>query len=278
MSEGAADEAAGAFPPSREDGAPIGAPAVALSTPASRGLGRDDEPPVVLSARGLEKTYRIGGQPLPVLRGVDLDVREGEVLAVLGASGSGKSTLLHVLGWIDSADAGRILYEGTDRASLSAAERAVLRNRVIGFVFQLYHLLPELDALENVLLPAMILHGPLAWRREKKAARERARALLDRVGLSARAHHRPSQLSGGERQRVAVARALMNGPRFLFCDEPTGNLDGRTAADVRRMLWDLNEREKQTIVVVTHDPTLAAEAHRVVHLVDGRVADGAPPS
>jgi lipoprotein-releasing system ATP-binding protein len=232
-------------------------------------------PAPALSARGLSKSYRIGGQTLPVLKGVDLDVREGEILAILGASGSGKSTLLHVLGWIDSADAGTILYEGQDRAALSAAERASLRNRVIGFVFQLYHLLPELTALENVLLPSMILHPSGAWPGVKRAATERARALLDRVGLSARSHHRPSQLSGGERQRVAVARALMNGPRFLFCDEPTGNLDGRTAADVRRLLWALNAESGQTIVVVTHDPTLASEAHRVVHLEDGRVVEGA---
>ena len=230
--------------------------------------------PVSLSARGLTKSYRVGEEDLHVLRGVDLDVREGEILAVLGQSGSGKSTLLHVLGWIDRADQGSILYEGRDRASLSATERAALRNRVMGFVFQLYHLLPELTALENVLLPSMILHHGSAWRREKAAATERARGLLDRVGLSARSAHKPSQLSGGERQRVAIARALQNEPRFLFCDEPTGNLDGRTAADVRRLLWDLNRVDRQTMVIVTHDPGLAGEAHRAVHLVDGRVAEG----
>ena len=271
MSDARGSFEAGAPPPSS------GAARAAVATPASRGAPAGGDAAVVLSARGLSKTYKIGGQPLPVLRGVDLDVREGEVLAVLGASGSGKSTLLHVLGWIDSPDSGEILYEGRDRASLSAAERATLRNRVIGFVFQLYHLLPELDALENVLLPSMILHGPAAWRAHQVEAVERAKALLDRVGLSARAKHRPSQLSGGERQRVAVARALMNGPKFLFCDEPTGNLDGRTAADVRRLLWELNERERQTIVVVTHDATLASEANRVVHLVDGRVAESPSP-
>jgi lipoprotein-releasing system ATP-binding protein len=231
--------------------------------------------PVSLSARGLVKSYRIGGDDLEVLKGVDLDVREGEILAILGQSGSGKSTLLHVLGWLDRADAGTIEYEGRDRASLSAAERAGLRNRVIGFVFQAYHLLPELTALENVLLPAMIREGVLAWRGSRGAARARARDLLDRVGLAARAKHRAPQLSGGERQRVAIARALMNEPRFLFCDEPTGNLDGRTAADVRRVLWDLNAATGQTVVVVTHDAALAADAHRVVHLVDGRIASPA---
>jgi len=230
--------------------------------------------PVSLSARGLSKSYRVGGEDLHVLKGVDLDVREGEILAVLGQSGSGKSTLLHVLGWIDRADEGSILYEGRDRASLSAAERAALRNRVMGFVFQFYHLLPELSALANVLLPSMILPQGGAWRREKAAATERAKSLLHRVGLTERSAHRPGQLSGGERQRVAIARALQNSPRFLFCDEPTGNLDGKTASDVRRLLWDLNRVDRQTMVIVTHDPALAGEAHRAVHLVDGRVADG----
>jgi lipoprotein-releasing system ATP-binding protein len=143
---------------------------------------------------------------------------------------------------------------------------------VIGFVFQAYHLLPELTALENVLLPTMIRHGIFAWGGAKKDARARAASLLDRVGLAPRAKHRAPQLSGGERQRVAIARALMNEPRFLFCDEPTGNLDGRTAADVRRVLWELNASTGQTLVVVTHDASLAAAAHRVVHLVDGRIS------
>jgi lipoprotein-releasing system ATP-binding protein len=231
--------------------------------------------PIVLTARGLTKSYRMGGKPLPVLKGVDLDVREGEILAVLGASGSGKSTLLHVLGWLDRADGGTIVYEGRDRASLSGAERAVLRNRVMGFVFQFYHLLPELTAFENVLLPSMILWKGSEWRSRGDDARARAKALLQRVGLADRMEHRPSELSGGERQRVAIARALQNQPRFLLCDEPTGNLDGKTAADVRRLLWELNRDEGQTLVIVTHDLALAGESHRVVHLVDGRVA--APP-
>jgi lipoprotein-releasing system ATP-binding protein len=233
---------------------------------------------LALSARGLQKAYRMGGKPLPVLRGADLDVYEGEILAVLGSSGSGKSTLLHVLGWLDHADAGTIVYEGRDRASHSARERASLRNRVIGFVFQFYHLLPELTALENVLLPSMILWRGAEWRRHGPEARARAHSLLDRVGLSERKGHRPSQLSGGERQRVAIARSLQNRPRFLFCDEPTGNLDGRTAADVRRLLWDLNRDEGQTLVIVTHDLSLASEAHRCVHLTEGRISAAPLPA
>jgi lipoprotein-releasing system ATP-binding protein len=235
----------------------------------------DADAPVVLSARGLTKTYSIGGAPLPVLKGADLDVRQGEILGVLGTSGSGKSTLLHVLGLLDRADGGSILFEGRDRASLSASDRAALRNRVMGFVFQFYHLLPELTAHENVLMPSMILHRGAAWRREKARAAARATDLLERVGLGSRMGHRPGQLSGGERQRVAIARALQNEPRFLLCDEPTGNLDGKTAADVRRLLWDLNLKDRQTLVMVTHDATLAAEAHRVVHLVDGRIVENA---
>jgi lipoprotein-releasing system ATP-binding protein len=226
---------------------------------------------VLLEAHGLTKTYRVGGKPLPVLRGVDLSVREGEILAILGKSGCGKSTLLHVLGWLDVPDEGQILFEGRDRATLPNSERARLRNEVMGFVFQFYHLLPELTALENVLMPAMIRYGSAAWRAHRADARERARELLALVGLTDRIEHRPRELSGGERQRVAIARALQNQPRFLLCDEPTGNLDGRTAEDVRRLLWGLNERQGQTMLIVTHDARLAEQAHRIVHLVDGRI-------
>lgn len=228
----------------------------------------------VLSARGVRKSYRVGPADVEVLQGVDLDVFEGEILAIVGSSGSGKSTLLHVLGLLDRADAGRIEFEGRDRATLSASERAEVRARGVGFVFQFYHLLPELTALENVLLPSMMVPGSS---RERAAAVERARAALARVGLSPRERHRPSQLSGGERQRVAIARALQNRPRLLLCDEPTGNLDGRTAQAVRSLLWDLNAVERQTLVIVTHDATLAAQAHRVVHLADGVVRESAAP-
>ncbi len=233
------------------------------------------ERPVLLSARGLTKAYKLGGARLEVLRGVDLDVRQGEILAVLGKSGCGKSTLLHVLGWLDKADAGEIRYEGQDRNGLPASERARQRNVVMGFVFQFYHLMPELTALENVLVPAMIRYDGGGWRAHRHAATERARALLAMVGLGPRMGHRPSQLSGGERQRVAIARALENQPKFLLCDEPTGNLDGRTAEDVRALLWGLNRTHGQTMVIVTHDARLAAEAHRVVHIADGRIVAGA---
>ena len=262
---------------------PLASDAGPVGLPMPFAVAADAAPAVVsatptLSARGIRKSYPVAGGTLEVLRGVDLDVHEGEILAILGTSGSGKSTLLHVLGWLDSVDAGTIEYEGRDRASISASERARLRNQVMGFVFQFYHLLPELTALENVLLPAMIRWKGAAWRMAKAGEVARATQLLDRVGLGSRLQHRPSQLSGGERQRVAIARALQNRPKFLLCDEPTGNLDGRTAADIRRLLWDLNRTDHQTLVVVTHDTKLAADAHRAVHLVDGQVAvgDGLP--
>ncbi len=229
---------------------------------------------VLLQARGVAKSYQLGGSTLEVLRGVDLDVHEGEILAILGKSGCGKSTLLHVLGWLDPVDRGSIHFEGRDRASVPQRERARLRNEVMGFVFQFYHLLPELTALENVLMPAMIRHGRLAWRTHRRTEEARANELLDRVGLSARRKHRPRHLSGGERQRVAIARALQNEPRFLFCDEPTGNLDGRTADEIRDLLWQLNETTGQTMLVVTHDARMARRAHRMVHIEDGRVREG----
>lgn len=239
---------------------------------ASQGArGEGQQSPAALQARELHKSYLVGGRPLHVLKGVDLDVYEGEILAIVGKSGGGKSTLLHVLGMLDQPDRGQIVFEGRDRAGLAAQERAQLRNTVMGFVFQFYHLLPELTALENVMLPSMIQHGVTAWRARRSDARERARALLALVGLGDRSHHRPAQLSGGERQRVAIARALQNQPRFLLCDEPTGNLDGNTARDVQRLLWGLNARQGQTMIVVTHDERLADHASRVVHLVDGRI-------
>ena len=248
-----------------------------LQTPpsASDDASAPDDRPVLLKARGVAKHYKMGPSTLQVLKGVDLDVREGEILAILGTSGCGKSTLLHVLGWLEEADGGQIHFDGRDRGSLTANERARLRNDVMGFVFQFYHLMPELTALENVQMPARIRHAGFgAWRRHALEATRRAKALLAMVGLGDRMGHRPRHLSGGERQRVAIARALMNEPRFLFCDEPTGNLDGQTAEDVRNLLWGLNAKRGQTMVVVTHDARLAAQAHRVVRLVDGQIASG----
>ena len=223
-------------------------------------------------ARGVSKAFRSGTERIRVLEGLDLDLRAGEVVAVLGASGVGKSTLLHVLGLLAKPDAGELALEGADLASIGGAARDRIRNRSIGFVFQFFHLVPELTALENVLLPARIESGLLSWPGAAGAKRERARSLLDRVGLTPRATHRPAQLSGGERQRVAIARALMNDPRVLLCDEPTGNLDPETS----RGVWDVLRAFRgsdRAILVVTHNEALAADADRALRLVGGRLVD-----
>jgi lipoprotein-releasing system ATP-binding protein len=224
----------------------------------------------LLEVHDVAKSFRIGGETLQVLQGVDFDLAEGEILAIVGQSGSGKSTLLHQIGLLDKPDRGSVVYKGV-HMPLTGAQAAFARNRTFGFVFQFYHLLPEFTALENVLMPALILRSWLSWRAARRELRERARSLLERVGLGARMRHRPPQLSGGERQRVAIARALMNQPPILLCDEPTGNLDRRTAEGVRELLWDLNRTERQSMIVVTHDAGIAGQAHRTLTLVDGRL-------
>jgi lipoprotein-releasing system ATP-binding protein len=224
----------------------------------------------LLEVREISKSFTIGGDTLQVLSGVDFDLAEGEILAIVGQSGSGKSTLLHQVGLLDKPDRGHVRYQGAEMP-LAGAEAAYARNRTFGFVFQFYHLLPEFTALENVLMPALILQSWLAYRRRRRELLDRARMLLDRVGLGPRVRHRPSQLSGGERQRVAIARALMNRPAILLCDEPTGNLDRRTAEGVRDLLWDLNRTDRQSMIVVTHDAGVAGQAHRTLTLVDGRL-------
>jgi lipoprotein-releasing system ATP-binding protein len=232
----------------------------------------------VLRAEGIRKDYRLASQSISVLRELDLALEEGEIVSVVGASGVGKSTLLHILGLLDRPDAGSIHYRGRDIGSLRGVARSRLRNEAFGFVFQFYHLIPELTAVENVLLPGLIAHGPGAWRRQKREARERAVALLERTGLGERLKHRPNQLSGGERQRVAIARAVFNRPSVLLCDEPTGNLDPRTSEGIRELLLEVNREERQTMVLVTHNEDLAVEAHRMFRMRDGRLepVDGEP--
>jgi len=225
----------------------------------------------ILRCEGVARSYRMGESTVRVLRGVDLSVRAGEFLAIEGRSGSGKSTLLHLLGALDRPDEGRILFEGQDLRSLSSRQRSDLRNACFGFVFQFYHLLPELNLLENVLLPSLIRHSPRAWRRARRETETRAAEILQELGMAHRLRHRPSQLSGGERQRAAIARALMNRPRVLFADEPTGNLDAETGRQIMDVLEGLHESGGQTIVMVTHDRGLAREADRVLLLADGRL-------
>ena len=219
-----------------------------------------------LSARGLEQTYDLGGARLKVLQGVDLDVARGEVLFLRGPSGAGKSTLLYILAGLEHPRKGTVAFEGYELFSLGSQQQATLRNRRMGFVFQSYFLLPELTALENVLLPAML--GGLA----NKGGEEKARNLLDRVGLSGRLDHLPSQLSGGEQQRVAITRALVNDPGILFADEPTGNLDAKTGAGIIELLLGLARQDGRTFVAVTHDLALAALGDRQLTLQEGRLA------
>jgi ABC-type lipoprotein export system ATPase subunit len=219
------------------------------------------------SARSVTKSYAMGKRSLTVLRELSLTVGRGEFIALRGASGAGKSTLLHLLGGLDSPDQGEIWFAGRNLAALSGGELARIRNFKIGFVFQAYHLLPELDALENVCLPARIARVPA-----RKAA-ARGRELLRRVGLAERLEHRPAELSGGERQRVAIARALINEPDLVLADEPTGNLDSRSGGEIIELLCSLRDEKRVTLVIATHDSSVAARAPKVIQLVDGRIQE-----
>jgi ABC-type lipoprotein export system ATPase subunit len=219
----------------------------------------------LLSARGLAKTYTMGRRTLEVLRGVDLDVARGEFLALRGASGAGKSTLLHLIGGLDLPNAGEILFEGNNLVAFSERRLTEFRNRRVGFIFQAYHLLPELTALENVCLPARMA------RISSATVEVRGRELLARVGLKDRLDHKPSELSGGEQQRVAIARALINEPELVLADEPTGNLDSKTGGEIIELLKSLRAEKNTTLVIATHDAKVAANAERVIELVDGRI-------
>jgi lipoprotein-releasing system ATP-binding protein len=231
----------------------------------------------LLKARGLRKSYVRSGVVVPVLQGVDLDVPHGRVTALVGRSGSGKSTLLHLLGQLDRPDAGEIWFDGqrVDQASRGVRDR--LRNQQIGMIFQSYHLLPELTALENTLAPAMIGRSFWGYLRHRRQLIARATELLERVGLGHRLTHRPCELSGGEMQRTAIARALMSQPVVLLADEPTGNLDAETGLSILQLLQELNQQLQLTIVLVTHDESVAANADQRVQLVEGRICNLSTP-
>ena len=225
---------------------------------------------VLLAARSVCKTYLLGKRSLEVLRGVDLELPRGDFLALRGASGAGKSTLLHLLGGLDTPNQGEVWLAGRNLAKLAPRELAKVRNREVGFIFQAYYLLPELDALENVCLPA---------RMARKAAGKvemRGRELLERVGLKERVEHKPYELSGGEQQRVAIARALINEPDLILADEPTGNLDSHTGEEIINLLVSLRAEKQTTLVMATHDAKVAARAPRVIELVDGQISNKSP--
>ena len=213
----------------------------------------------MIRANGIEKSF----STLKVLKGIDLEIGKSEVVSIMGASGAGKSTLLQILGTLSTPDAGTLLIDGTDVLSLRGDALAEFRNRRIGFVFQFHHLLPEFTALENVMIPAFIAG------RSRKDAEASAKELLTDLGLAERFSHKPSELSGGEQQRVAIARALINNPAVLFADEPSGNLDSKTKEDLHRLFFSLRDKYGQTIVIVTHDPDLAAMCDRSLYMVDG---------
>ncbi len=227
--------------------------------------------PYVLEARQLYKTYRKDKHEVPVLQGCDFSAVSGKVTAILGQSGSGKSTLLHLLGTLDAPDQGEIYFDGQRIDNLPRRQRDRFRNSKLGMIFQFYHLLPEVSALQNVLMPMMIQQGFWGYLKHRTAIRARARELLVRVGLEHRLHHKPRELSGGEMQRAAIARALVAEPELLLADEPTGNLDRDTGRQILSLLAELNRERGLTIAMVTHDETIAASCDSTIHLADGKI-------
>jgi len=220
------------------------------------------------------KTYNLGELDLPVLRGVSQQVAQSEFVALMGASGSGKSTLMNIMGCLDHPTSGEYWLDGREISKLTAKERARLRNRMIGFVFQSFNLLPRMTAFENVVMPLMYSRDNLT----ERDMEQRAAELIEKVGLSGRLHHRPSQLSGGEQQRVAIARSLIGRPQVLFADEPTGNLDSRTSEEILDLFQQLNNVDRITLIMVTHDPGVAQHAQRIIRIKDGLIDNGAAPS
>lgn len=219
----------------------------------------------MIKVTDLHKSFSMGSHELPVIKGINLEIQRGELIAIVGASGAGKSTLLHILGTLDKPTSGTVTFDGQDLFQLSEAEQAEFRNRRVGFVFQFHHLLPEFTALENACMPALV------QRREQKTVEAEALALLAEVGLAERVHHKPGELSGGEQQRVAMARALMQKPDVVLADEPTGNLDTHTGDSLFGLMRELNQSRRTTFIIVTHNDKLSAQCDRIIHMQDGMI-------
>src|SRR5687767_149177 len=234
---------------------------------------RSEQHVQLMKLDNIVKTYHVGEIDVPVLKGVSLTIRRGELVALMGASGSGKSTLMNILGCLDRPTAGQYWLDSEEISRLSADQRAHVRNSKLGFVFQNFNLLPRTTALENVMMPLSYTDRSVP----EREARARATAMLERVGLADRMHHYPSQLSGGQQQRVAIARSLINNPPILFADEPTGNLDSKTSEEVLRMFQTLNDEQRLTIILVTHDANVAAHSQRTIRIHDGRIVEDPPP-
>ena len=223
--------------------------------------------------KDVSKEYKMSGKTLHILSGINLNIEKGEIVVIIGASGAGKSTLLHIMGLLDQPTSGSIYYKGTNLNSISHKQQAIKRNQLFGFIFQFYHLLPDFNAIENILISTLIGRSFSRNCISKNEAKIKAQSLLELVGLKNRMHHRPDQLSGGERQRVAITRALINDPEILLCDEPTGNLDSKTGIEIKELIWDINKRLSQTVVIVTHDENLAKYANRIIHVTDGKIVN-----
>ncbi|MCD4657654.1 MAG: ABC transporter ATP-binding protein [Planctomycetes bacterium] len=228
---------------------------------------------ILLHADNIYRTFPVGESTLDVLKGVDISVHRGEMLMILGPSGAGKSTILHIMGLLDKPTSGKVFFRDEEITSLNEETQSAYRNKYFGFIFQFYHLLPEFNALENVLMPQMIARGPLSYRAKYREIETKAKNLLEIVGLTDRIKHLPSQLSGGERQRVAIARALINDPELIFCDEPTGNLDTENAQKIHQLLVKLNEEHNISFLFVTHNKELSSRGHRLLYMCDGKITD-----